>query len=146
MIRPFRIDLLPRPKRRWGADSLHGTIRIGEFEETIVVPVGYWQLPDYHRQWRQALRRVLSGRSSALVTAMGDPAKSNFFGLWPMFPEGAQVVLQERLLFADQLRGRFDPAKVESYLLPHDPSADVSRWTTSRLSVGSFLSSLTTQR
>ena len=54
----FAIELQPH---REGADGgsgpaeASGRIVIGEFTETFKVPLGFWDVSDYRRSWRQAI-------------------------------------------------------------------------------------------
>jgi len=83
-----------------------GTLTIGEFSERFEAPLHYWSRAAYECHWREAVSRVVRGRKrSALITSMMEPAYANFFEWWPMWRVGAQVLIQNHLLFTSQFRG-----------------------------------------
>ncbi|GLW91215.1 hypothetical protein [Actinokineospora globicatena] len=141
----FSIDVLDDDGAR--PASVTGCITIGESREYFQAPLDYWGLADYRRSWSVALRKLVDGElaTSCLLVSVTDPASANFIGSWPLYREGEQVFLQERLIFMDQLDAPFD---IDRPWLSIDPRETVnedgmriSEWTTDIQSIRDFLSS-----
>jgi hypothetical protein len=76
-----------------------GRITIGGFTEDFMAYLEYWSAPDYEAQWKDAIRRVVSGSAvEALITDMHDLRTAHHLVSWPMYREGARVFVQNRLL------------------------------------------------
>lgn len=87
-----------------------GELRLGEVHEYFQSVLGFWELDDYARSWTTGLRRILAGASiSCLATSVTDPASANFVEVWPLYREEADVYVQNRFVFLDQLTHEFDP-------------------------------------
>ncbi|MGW7350327.1 hypothetical protein [Streptomyces sp. NPDC054784] len=71
-----------------------------------------WCVADYRRHWRRALRRLGgSGESavSCLIFSVAEPESGNFVFCWPLYREGDLVVVQNSVIFLDELNPAFDP-------------------------------------
>jgi CdiI N-terminal domain len=111
----FAIELKSRREAGEGSDSsveASGRIVIGDFTETFRVPLGFWDESEYHRSWRRAFEVIDASPHSAscLMTAMTDPANSNFLLCWPVYREDEDVYIQNAIIFLDEIEGPFDPA------------------------------------
>ena len=109
-----------------------------------MVPLGFWDKSDYRRSWRQAFE-VLNANShstSCLMTSMTDPRNSNFLVCWPMYREGEDVYIQNKIIFLDEIEGDFDPATPWSYVGPRqgidEDGNKISEWITSFDSLREF--------
>ena len=72
--------------------------------------LGSWSMREYEAHWRDAIARLMSGKSSSLlVTSYRGPGAGHHVG-WPIWREGPTACFQERIFFADELPGPFDPA------------------------------------
>jgi contact-dependent growth inhibition (CDI) system CdiI-like immunity protein len=76
-----------------------GLLLLGDHKERFVVHMDIWSKGDYVFQWKRALKRVLSGDQSALITDMHTPTTSNHLVWWPMWKFGDAVVFHNQLLF-----------------------------------------------
>lgn len=143
----FSIELQGRRKAGEGNSGFaetSGRIVIGDFTEIFEVPLGFWDESDYRRSWRQAFQ-VLNANpraTSCLMTAMTDPANSNFLVSWPMYREDEDVYIQNALIFLDQIEETFDPEVPWDSVRPrHTINEDgnkISEWTTSMDSLREF--------
>ena len=109
----FSIELLaePAPELEPGVRACLGAIKIGDFEERFVASLMYWQPEDYRHHWEEAITRIVEGADrSCLITSIVDPASSKFLFWWPMYRAEKTVLLQNQILFFDQLSSRFDPS------------------------------------
>jgi hypothetical protein len=76
-----------------------GLLVLGDHKERFVVHLDTWTKGNYVDQWKRALKRVLNGEESALITDMHTPATSNHLVWWPMWKLGSEIVFHNQLLF-----------------------------------------------
>jgi hypothetical protein len=110
---PFSIEFPPEAAEEiWEGEKIRmGRITLGDFTEQFMVFLHFWSPIEYEVQWRDAVRRIVSGSQvEALITEMHDLKTARHLVLWPMYREGDQVFVQNRLLFLENL-GR--PLKLE---------------------------------
>lgn len=88
----------------------YGTIVLGDDRETFTSAQNYWTAARYEAHWREAVTRVLDERRDAcLITSLAGPRESNLLFWWPLYPDSDGVVVQNAILFFDQLAEPFDP-------------------------------------
>jgi CdiI N-terminal domain len=143
----FSIELQSQREAGEGNDSsseVPGRIVIGDFTETFMVPLGFWDESDYRHSWRRAFE-VLNENShstSCLMTSMTDPGNSNFLACWPMYREGEDVYIQNAIIFLDEIKGSFDLNAPWGFIEPrHGIDEDgnkISEWITSMDSLREF--------
>lgn len=51
-------------------------IQIGDFKETFEMPLEYWTIYDYEKQWQEGIERIRTHDQSCLVYEIQDPAKA----------------------------------------------------------------------
>lgn len=113
----FSIELTDNVTIIAGEPSVSGRIRIGVFEESFSCPVTYWNRADYLSQWKTGLGRLLNGEhKSALVTSMRDPMFSNFVFWWVMYLNGDDIVVQNHVLFLDELGEPFELSALYQFI------------------------------
>jgi hypothetical protein len=94
----------------------------GEFllcgcKEEFALPVSYWSRYDYFKNWKRMVADGLGSQAnSAIVTSMRDPRYMNFINLWAFYYGGENVYVQNKILFMDEIEGRFNPNRMNSYL------------------------------
>jgi hypothetical protein len=143
----FRIEL--QSEQEVGAGDAapveaSGRIVIGDFAETFIAPLGFWDESDYCRSWRQAFE-VLNANprsTSCLMTSVTDPSSSNFLVCWPMYREDESVYIQNAIIFLDEIEGAFNPAAPWDYVGPRrgidEDGNKISEWITSMDSLREF--------
>ncbi|WP_426161465.1 hypothetical protein [Pseudoduganella sp. R-34] len=143
----FSIELTDNVTIIAGEPSVSGRIRIGVFEESFSCPVTYWNRADYLSQWKTGLGRLLNGEhKSALVTSMRDPMFSNFVFWWVMYLNGDDIVVQNHVLFLDELGEPFELSALYQFIPnqegvePGEPPP--SEWKTNLAEIKSFLQSI----
>jgi hypothetical protein len=95
-----------------GGRYAEGELTLGRDSERFQSDLGTLSMRDYEAHWRDAISRLLAGKSSSvLVTSYRAPG-AGFHVAWPMWREGGTVYFQERLFPNDQLPRPFDPALV----------------------------------
>jgi hypothetical protein len=143
----FAIKLQSPREAREGNGSpaeASGKIIIGDFTETFMVPLGFWDESDYRHSWRRAFE-VLNANlhsTSCLMTSMTDPDNSNFLICWPMYREGEDVYIQNAIIFLDEIEGAFDPEAPWSFVQPRhridEDGNKISEWVTTMGSLREF--------
>jgi hypothetical protein len=83
-----------------GVPSYNGKITIGDFAETIVVPVDLWKKEDYERQWQEGLARIKTHDTSCLVTFIYDPHIRPLLEWWILYRVN-NIVCVQNLMFSD---------------------------------------------
>jgi hypothetical protein len=76
-----------------------GEIQIGNFRETFTIPVDYWTMQDYEKQWRAGIERIKMYDQSCLIFEMEDPTKAPLANTWVLYKDGDVVHIQNHLLF-----------------------------------------------
>ena len=107
----FSISLISDPLLELapGEVASFGVIQIDSFQERFIASLMYWSVDDYKRHWKQAIERILhSSDVSCLITSMVDPAIATFIFWWPMYRVNETVLIQNQILFLDQLQSPFD--------------------------------------
>lgn len=142
----FSIRLLPEPTPEHESDEKvsWGEITIGPFRERFLSPLSYWSAADYERHWRQAAARIVqSPAPSCLITSMRDPAMANFIFWWVMYRAGDTVLVQNQILFLDNLSPPFDPddpfSSISERRTVSEDGEEISEWSIPIKDVESFL-------
>ena len=94
----------PQEETIWGLRSYRGKIIIGDFEETIYVPVEFWSLADYQKQWAEGLERIKNETKSCLVAAIqGHNGIPTLINWWAMYKKDNKIFIQNQLLIEKSL-------------------------------------------
>jgi hypothetical protein len=102
----FKVD----PKE----EGLVGRIVLGKHKETFVTHLMTWSEQQYIEHWKLALRRVLDGKSAALITDMRTPVQSSHLVWWPMWKIDDDIVFHNQLLFFEARKIKGPDVDVES--------------------------------
>jgi hypothetical protein len=126
-----------------GWQHARGELTLGSAVEGFESDLGTWSMGAYEAQWREAIARLLSGASSAvLLTSYRGPGAGYHF-MWPMWREGSVVHFQERILFVEEIPDGFDPAQVYDYvgerITVDDEGRRVSEWSLPLGQLATFL-------
>lgn len=94
-----------------------GAITLGEFSERLIIPLSRWQEHQYETQWVQALRKIIEqdDTTTVLITEIYPDNSAEYVNLWPVYRQGTDVYIQNRLLFLDVLP-HFDEDSVNEYI------------------------------
>lgn len=110
-----------------------GEIVVGEFSETFQADLSYWREGEYEASWRENVERLALGYDrAALITSISDPRSANFVFWWPMYRIGQQVILQNHVLFLDELDGTFTPGRAHDFVPTrvnvNEEGEEISEW------------------
>lgn len=94
-------------------ESLDGLLEFPGLSERFSSSMSFWTKNQYEEQWKSAILRLRNGHPvTCLVTSVEDPRNANFFRTWVLYRiSDSDVAAQERILFSEQLPGRFDPSR-----------------------------------
>jgi hypothetical protein len=107
----FAIEFVPLPLASGERSSeREGRLVIGDFEEHFFASMEYWREPDYERQWRDGLERILAGeRVSCLITSIGRPGVAIGLWWWTLFRSNDSVRAQHAMCLFQSLQAPFVP-------------------------------------
>lgn len=122
-----------------------GRITVGDFAESFYMDLSYWSVEEYGRSWRDSLQVIFDGEESdsCLIASITDPDASNFIFCWPLYRRGEDVIVQNSIIFLDELEGDFNPLEPWSSVRPRltvdKDGNSISEWRTSVSAVRDFL-------
>ncbi|MEV7112503.1 hypothetical protein [Streptomyces anulatus] len=122
-----------------------GRITVGDFAESFYMDLSYWSIDEYERSWRDSIQVIFDGeeRDSCLIASITNPEASNFIFCWPLYRRGEGVIVQNSIIFLDELERNFDPlepwSSVRSRLTVDEDGNSISEWRTSVSAVRDFL-------
>lgn len=116
------------------APSARGLLSIGDWSEGFHSSLYLWTKSDYERQWRQAIRELLSGAAkAALITEFLTPDVSSHLVWWPMYRKDETIYIQNHLLFFEDLTKPSSPDSPLSSLRDREITSKdgdlISEWT-----------------
>lgn len=76
-----------------------GRITIGDHWETLHLPVDYWSVADYKRQWQEAIKRLRFHDRSCLVVSIHDPKQYRFIEWWSLYRIRGKVYIRNQFVF-----------------------------------------------
>ncbi|WNN42925.1 hypothetical protein [Winslowiella toletana] len=121
---------------------LPAKIIIGDFEEGMQIPLTYWNIKQYQESWIETIEQgIKRGDHSVLAVSMYNPETVNFIFSWVIYYKDAQVIIQNKMIFAGEIQG-FSIYKLNDYAGEYDAYSDgekVSEWYTTVDEVKLFL-------
>ncbi|MGX3067154.1 hypothetical protein [Ursidibacter arcticus] len=100
----FKIIVFPDSfVNEWGEIFVQASIAVNEFSESFLLPISYWDISAYQKQWKKSLNNMIFGNQdkAILFTSMYDLKKTNFIHSWIVYREEKKVILQNKILFKD---------------------------------------------
>ncbi len=150
-MKQFKINILTdRPEIIRDERSHIGEIVIGNFEEIFQIPLCFWRLIDYKKQWKSALEHIKTHDSSCFIVSIHATAKNLIndpddldLQLFILYKVGNKIFIQNRFFGWLRLRETrkikklppFDAKSCYSYLPPREtvtPEGEkISEWSIS---------------
>ncbi|MCA8911279.1 MAG: hypothetical protein KDB82_06220 [Planctomycetes bacterium] len=132
MDQGFGIYFLDGPAEH---NSVPALIRMGDFQERLLVNVSRWSREDYKRTWAQAVDLLREKDKSALITSYGGPPpESSGMRCWPLYRSQDVVYVHEQLLFFEQLDTHFSEAhwwrSIPDRRVENEDGQKISEWCT----------------
>jgi len=116
---------------------IKGKIKIGSFEESILVELNPWTREDYERQWREGLDRLKVYDRSCLVVSVGNPEDSAVVEWWVLYRVGNTIFVQNEHLSHDTYKNivgerPFTPDTCYAFIGPRETHTEdghkISEW------------------
>lgn len=125
---------------------LPAIIIIDEFKEEIHIPLSYWNIEDYKRNWLASLDEgIRTKKHAALALSMQESGHANFIFVWVVYFVGDDAFVQNDIIFLDECPN-FTPEKLNDFIEPratfNEDGIRVSEWRTDIDSIISFYNSL----
>lgn len=103
----FNLEMRIINNRQWqikGISHVLGEIAINDFQERFDIPLDWWSVQDYERQWREGLERIKSHDISCLIARIKDPNRGPFVDWWLLYKEDVYIYIRNEVLFGDEYR------------------------------------------
>jgi len=84
-------------KRKKSVDMYIGKIVIGDFTETIHIPINFWTIDEYKKQWAEGLARIETHDSSCLIASIQDPKIDPYLNWWALYKVGDTVYIHNNM-------------------------------------------------
>ncbi|MEY8711533.1 hypothetical protein [Mangrovibacter phragmitis] len=121
---------------------LPAKIVIGDFDEGMQIPLTYWSIKQYQESWIENIKQGLKKRDhSVLAVSMYSPETVNFIFSWVLYYKDAQVIIQNKMIFAGEIQD-FSVHKLNEYAGEYDAYSEgekVSEWYTTIDEVKEFM-------
>lgn len=129
-----------------GALFTPASIVIGDFTESMNIPLSYWNINDYKKSWLKSLDEGLTKKNhAALAVSMYEPELANFVFVWTLYFKAEIVHVQNSIIFLEEHKN-FSPEKINEFIderTTHDEDGmKISEWSTDLDSVLDFYKSL----
>lgn len=106
--------------------------------------IGYWQVEDYVQSWAESFAVLMrSGQStSCFVASLTDPEAANFVMTWPLYRRDDVVLIQNSIVFLDELEKPFSVKSPWESVGPHqvidEDGQRISQWSCSVVDMAKF--------
>lgn len=80
-----------------GESALAAELHLGTRIERLTIPIHYWNIEQYKKQWIDAIERASLGTKSALFTQVFDPknlTRGYVLECWPLYISDQEVLIQ----------------------------------------------------
>lgn len=102
--------------------------------ENILIPISYWSFEDYQRHWLSNLEDFSKNNmaSTLLLIEMYELEKANFLKGLALYRQGVKIIIQEQIVFLDELESEFLPEEsfkaLSEYASISEDGYDISEW------------------
>jgi hypothetical protein len=102
MMKKFSIEVISKkPKQIWGLPAYEGRITIGDFHETLFMPINSWSIEEYQQQWKEGLERIKNNDTSCLVVTVQNLSTHPLIELWTLYKVEDKVFIHNQMLNAE---------------------------------------------
>lgn len=135
-----------KPIKENGELVIPSSIIIGNFTERLHIPISYWSLEDYKRNWISSLTQGIDNKKhSALAVSMYDPDFTNFIFAWVVYFHDETAFIQNKIIFLDECQN-FTPETINDFIgereTCNEDGMKISEWVIDLKSIVTFLTSL----
>src|SRR6516162_10113952 len=94
-MQDFNIKILKRSPIKFGGILRQpASITIKDFRETFWMPLDYWSLDEYRRQWRSGIERLKTYNSSCLIARIRMDEGELLIGAWVLYKVSDTIIFQ----------------------------------------------------
>lgn len=86
-----------------GLSSCIGEIKIGEFKETFIMPLDWWTIKDYEKQWQEGIERIKICDESCLVTTVQNLEMSPHIDWWILYKQDGKILIYNQMLIDETI-------------------------------------------
>ena len=135
-------------KSEWDDIVVQAKIVIDSFSEDFFIPVTFWSIEEYKKEWIISLEEGLSKKKhSVLITSMYEPDKLNFIQSWVIYYEANKAYIQNKIFFTDDYIN-FNYKNINGFVekrIQYSEFGDkISEWETDVCSIVKFYRTLKT--
>jgi len=87
----------------YGLNSCVGEIKIGDFCESFIMPLNWWAIEDYEKQWKEGIERIKYHDSSCLVTTVQNLDSDPFIDWWVLYKNNKTIIVYNQILLDELL-------------------------------------------
>lgn len=107
MLNKLKIEVIDRnPERVNTLACCRGRITIGNFKEEFNIPVDWWSLERYERQWKEAIERIKTKKQSCLVASYDKFKGQPSIILWVLYKRDNKIFIQNHYLLGKTYKKR----------------------------------------
>lgn len=81
-----------------------GVIKLGDFREPFNMPLNWWDIDTYKKQWQEGITRIRKYKHSCLITEVYNPTKDPVINMWALYRRGTEIIIHNYLLFGPRLK------------------------------------------
>ncbi len=78
---------------------IHGELRIDKHRENFLMPLDWWSIEEYKKQWQEGLERIKTHDQSCLISRITNPAESRFIEWYLLYKIKNKIYLQHHIIF-----------------------------------------------
>ena len=85
--------------------AYYGKIILEDYTETLYIPVEYWSIHEYRKQWKEGLMKIKTEDASCIVTAV--EINNNIITLinwWVLYKRNNMIIIENHTLFYENLQ------------------------------------------
>ena len=87
-----------KPEKRYNVLSVVGQIEIGEnFKELLYMPLDWWTVDDYKKQWQEGLERLSDHVDSCLIASIHNPHVRRYVDCWNLYKIDKKIYVRNYL-------------------------------------------------
>jgi CdiI N-terminal domain len=115
-----------KPKKILGVLAVNGKICLGNYIESIYIPLDWWTLEQYQQQWQEGLERIRTHQQSCLVVTIHDPKIRPYIEWWVLYKEDNKIYIRNELFLSDIYKEYigtkpFTPETCYDFIRPRSP-------------------------
>jgi|GEM_PF-1344240 len=79
--------------------SVQGRLIINGDKQNFLMPIDWWSIEEYKKQWQEGLERIKTHDQSCLIARITNPAENRYLEWYLLYKVKDKIYLQDRILF-----------------------------------------------